>query len=65
MIGNAIAWGQTGYTIIEEGQLQRETLQLRVDHYIVAGPDGRPLPGRFPRLEAAKAFIEQREKQDH
>ncbi len=32
MIGNGIAWGRTGYTIIEEGELQRETLQLRIDH---------------------------------
>jgi len=61
MIGNGIAWGRTGYTIIEEGELQRETLQLRIDHYIVAGPDGRPLPGRFSTLEAAKTFVEQRE----
>ncbi len=59
MIGNGIAWGR--YTIIEEGELQRDTLQLRIDYYIVAGPDGRPLPGRFPTLEAAKAFVEQRE----
>ncbi|MBM1142767.1 hypothetical protein GN155_003185 [Alcanivorax sp. ZXX171] len=60
MIGNGYPWGD-GYTIMEEGELDRDTWQLRVDHYLVAGPDGRPLPGRFPTLEAARAFIEERE----
>lgn len=59
MIGNGIAWGK--YTIIEEGELDRTSLQLRVAHYLVAGPDGRPLPGRFKTLDAAKAFIERKE----
>tara|TARA_A100001391_G_scaffold180309_1_gene145742 strand:+ start:1618 stop:1806 length:189 start_codon:yes stop_codon:yes gene_type:complete len=60
MIGNGFAWGR--YTIMEEGELDRATWQLRVDHYLVAGPDGLPLPGQFPTLEAAKAFIDQREE---
>lgn len=60
MIGNGLAWGR--HTIIEEGELDPATWQLRVDHYLVAGPDGRPLPGRFPTLEAARAFIEGREE---
>ncbi|WP_101676040.1 hypothetical protein [Alloalcanivorax mobilis] len=62
MIGNGIAWGERGHTIIEEGELDRATLQLRVDHYLVAAPDGRPLPGRFTTLQAAKMFIETREQ---
>jgi hypothetical protein len=62
MIGNGMAWGRTGYTIIEEGDLDRATLQLHVAHYLVAAPDGHPLPGRFATLDAAKAFIEQREE---
>lgn len=62
MIGNGIAWGRTGYTIIEEGELDRATFALHIHHYLIAGPDGRPLPGRFATLEAAKAFIEQREE---
>lgn len=62
MIGNGIAWGRRGYTIIEEGELQRGTLQLRVDHYLVAGPDGRPLPGRFKTLDDAKAFVDEQER---
>ncbi|MFP1682728.1 hypothetical protein ACLD0W_09450 [Alloalcanivorax sp. C16-1] len=60
MIGNGFAWGR--HTIIEEGELDPATWQLRVAHYLVAGPDGRPLPGRFASLEAAKAFIEGREE---
>lgn len=61
MIGNGFAWGN-GYTIMEEGELDRDTWQLRVSHYLVAGPDGRPLPGHFASLEAAKAFIDGREE---
>ena len=61
MIGNGLAWGQRGYTIIEHGELQRDTLELRVDYYLVAGPDGRPVPGRFKTLEAAKRFVEQQD----
>ena len=34
MIGNAIAWGKTGYSIIEEGELNRQTWALDVHHYL-------------------------------
>lgn len=61
MIGNGLAWGRSGYTIIEHGELQRDTLELRVDYYLVAGPDGRPVAGRFKTLTAAKRFVEQQE----
>jgi len=36
MIGNAIAWGETGYSIIEEGELNRQTWALDVHHYLIA-----------------------------
>ena len=36
MIGNAIAWGETGYSIIAEGELNRQTLALEVHHYPVS-----------------------------
>ena len=36
MIGNAIAWGKTGYSIIEEGELNRQTWALDVHHYLTA-----------------------------
>ena len=35
MIGNAIAWGKTGYSIIEEGELNRQTWALDVHHYLL------------------------------
>ena len=57
MIGNAIAWGQSGYSIIEEGELNRQTWALDVHHYLVARPNGQNLPGRFS-LEEAKRKIE-------
>ena len=57
MIGNAFAWGQTGYSILEEGELNRETWALDIHHYLIARPDGENLPGRFT-LEQAKAKIE-------
>ena len=57
MIGNAMPWGKTGYTIIEEGELNRQTWALDVHHYLIAGPNGQPLPGQYT-LEEAKARIE-------
>ncbi|MEQ3636714.1 hypothetical protein [Alcanivorax sp.] len=57
MIGNAFAWGENGYSIIEEGELNRQTWALDVKHYLIAKPSGEPLPGTFS-LEEAKARIE-------
>ena len=57
MIGNAIAWGKTGYSIIEEGELNRQTWALDVHHYLIAKPNGQSLPGKFT-LGEAKARIE-------
>lgn len=57
MIGNAMAWGKTGYTILEEGELNRETWALDIHHYLIAQPNGENLPGRFS-LEEARAKIE-------
>jgi len=47
MIGNAISWGQSGYSIIEEGELNRQTWALDVHHYLIAKPNGQPVPGKF------------------
>ena len=57
MIGNAIPWGRTGYSILEEGELNRDTWALEVHHYLVARPSGENVPGRFT-LDEAKAKIE-------
>lgn len=62
MIGNAIGWGQSGYSIIEEGELNRQTWALDIHHYLIAKPNGDNLPGRYT-LEEAKAKIEALEKE--
>lgn len=59
MIGNRYSWGTTGYTILEEGEIDRQTLELRIRHYIVCRPDGEPLPQPFGSLDAARAAIEE------
>ncbi|KAF0805390.1 hypothetical protein A6D6_02345 [Alcanivorax xiamenensis] len=62
MIGNGFAWGRTGYTIMEEGELDPATWQLKISHYLVAEPSGHTVPGRFT-LEQARAWIEERESE--
>lgn len=62
MIGNALAWGRTGYSILEEGELNRETWALDIHHYLIAEPNGDNLPGHYT-LDEAKAKIEALEKE--
>ena len=62
MIGNALAWGRTGYSILEEGELNRETWALDIHHYLIATPNGDNLPGRYT-LDEAKAKIVALEKE--
>ncbi|MDX1804040.1 MAG: hypothetical protein R3292_08155 [Alcanivorax sp.] len=54
MIGCAIAWGESGYSIIEEGELNRQTWALDIHHYLIARPNGQTLPGTFTLAEAKK-----------
>lgn len=61
MIGNRYSWGAHGYTILEEGQINRETLQLELEHYLVCRPDGTLLQATFT-LEQARAEIERLEQ---
>lgn len=61
MIGNAFAWGKTGYSIVEEGALDPRTLSLKVDHYRVVNRKGDMLPELFATLAEARHFIEQLE----
>lgn len=58
MIGNVTAWGRSGYTILEEGELDPVSHSLRVRHYLVADPRGETLEQRFPGLTEARAFID-------
>lgn len=60
MIGNQLAWGDSGYTILEEGELDRESVQLRVTHYLVCMPSGEALDDVFT-LNEAKREIERLE----
>lgn len=60
MIGNSMAWGNQGWVILEEGNINPQTLALDVAHYLVVSPAGNPVPGTFS-LEEAKAWIETRE----
>lgn len=60
MIGNGEPWGNLGYVIVEEGDLDPVTFQLNVRHYLVVKPDGEPVSGTFS-LREARDFIEQSE----
>jgi hypothetical protein len=59
MIGNRYAHGR--HTILEAGEINRATLALEVAHYLVCDPAGNELAPRFASLDAARAFIDQRE----
>lgn len=63
MIGNAFAWGVTGYSIVEEGELNAATLSLRIAHYRVVNRKGEMLDDTFSTLEEARQFIDKIEKE--
>lgn len=56
MIANAHAHGR--YTILEEGAINRATLQFEIAHYLVCDAAGSQLEWHFASLEAARAFID-------
>lgn len=45
MIGNAWPVGDTGYSVLEWGELDRQTFSLRVIAYIVVDRHGDQQPG--------------------
>lgn len=61
MIGNAYPWGQTGFSIVEEGELDASTLSLKIQHYRVVNRKGEMLEEKFASLEEARTFIEAQE----
>ena len=63
MIGNPIPWGTKGWVILEEGNLNPQTLQLDVTHYLVAMPSGQTVSGIFTLVDAKK-FIQEAESKD-
>lgn len=58
MIGNSYSHGNRGYTILEQGEINRQTLQLEVTAWLVCTPDGSEL-GSYPSLLAAQQAIDQ------
>lgn len=62
MIGNRYSAGEHGYTILEEGEINRQTLALDVRHYLVCLPNGDTLEQTFPSRADAQAEIERLER---
>lgn len=54
MIGNAWPVDATGYSVLEWGELDRQTRSLRVTAYVVADRHGELLLGQHPSREAAE-----------
>jgi len=61
MIGNRYSVGSQGYTILEEGRINRETLALDVEHYLVCRPNGDTLARTFASRADAEAEIQRLE----
>ena len=60
MIGNGHPHGELGYVIVEEGDIDAATLQLKIRHYLVVQPDGVQVSGTFS-LSEARQYIEDTE----
>ncbi|MEL0029011.1 MAG: hypothetical protein VW625_10215 [Perlucidibaca sp.] len=54
MIGNAWPVGDTGYSVLEWGELDRQTLSLKVTAWIVADRRGEQQPGYHDSRDAAE-----------
>ena len=55
MIGQVWPVAGTGYSILESGEINRQTLQLDVQAYLVADPRGNILPETHADKAAAMA----------
>ena len=60
MIGNRHSWGASGFTILEVGEINRQTFQLDIEHYLVCRPLLTTMDESFTLAEA-KAEIERLE----
>lgn len=58
MIGNGYPYGQSGYVILEEGEINPATLQLDVRHYLVVKPSGEQVSGNFSFADAQQYIRE-------
>lgn len=54
MIGHAYPVADTGYSVLEEGELNRHTLSLDVQCFRVANPRGELLETRYASLVEAQ-----------
>jgi glycosyltransferase A (GT-A) superfamily protein (DUF2064 family) len=55
MIGQAWPVADTGYTILELGEINRQTLQLVLQAYLVADSRGNTFADRFANYALAEA----------
>lgn len=58
MIGNAYPWRNTGFVILEEGEIDPLTLTLKIQQYRVADKYGKPVAEGFATLEEAGQFVD-------
>lgn len=54
MIGNAWPVGDTGYSVLEWGELDRQTFSLRITAWVIANPRGEQQEGFHASREAAE-----------
>lgn len=58
MIGNAYPWRDSGFVILEEGEIDPLTLTLKIQQYRVADKYGKPVANGFATLEEAGQFVD-------
>lgn len=56
MIGNAFPYKNTGYSILEQGDLDSASMQLKVKSYLAVDRSGGTL-AEFPTLEEAQNYL--------
>ncbi len=58
MIANGYPYGDKGYVILEEGEINPESYGFVIHHYLVSHPDGSLESGTYT-MDEAKAKIDQ------
>lgn len=57
MIGNAYPYKETGYSILEQGDIDAQSLQLKIYNYIVVDPHGSQI-AEVADIAAAEQLID-------